>query len=228
MHAAPDLQQGQGFVRKYLDPASRLGEILFGLIMVLTVTLGAGVALTDYKAGSRRLLLAAIGCNVAWGIIDAVMFLMDCVTVRMGRVRLVRAVRRAPNEQSALRMIQNEVEPELQALLDPQEAEAFNRSILKHMAGAQTTTKALTKDDFYGAVACFWLAFVSCLPAAIPFLIFSKPYLALRVSNFLLLVLLFWVGRKWADYLGVNRLVAGVSMVAVGLVLVGIAILLGC
>ena len=29
------------FVPKYLDPASRLGEILFGLIMILTVTLTA-------------------------------------------------------------------------------------------------------------------------------------------------------------------------------------------
>ena len=26
------------FIRRHLDPASRLGEILFGLIMVLTVT----------------------------------------------------------------------------------------------------------------------------------------------------------------------------------------------
>ena len=31
------------FIARYLDPASRLGEILFGLIMVLTVMLTAGL-----------------------------------------------------------------------------------------------------------------------------------------------------------------------------------------
>jgi len=55
------------FVSRYLDPASRLGEILFGLIMVLTVTLTAALTVAEDKAGVRRLLLAAIGSNVAWG-----------------------------------------------------------------------------------------------------------------------------------------------------------------
>ncbi|PYI79047.1 MAG: hypothetical protein DMF04_01220 [Verrucomicrobia bacterium] len=31
------------FVPRYLDPASRLGEVLFGLIMVLIMTLTAGL-----------------------------------------------------------------------------------------------------------------------------------------------------------------------------------------
>ena len=62
------------FVPRYLDPASRLGEILFGLIMTLTVTLSAGLAADEGRAGVRQLLAAAIGCNLVWGIIDAVMY----------------------------------------------------------------------------------------------------------------------------------------------------------
>src|SRR5262249_38722824 len=77
-------------------------------------------------------------------------------------------------------------------------------------------------------LASFWLVFVSCLPAAIPFLIFSEPQVALRVSNFLLIIGLFYVGQKWADYAGKNRVVFGLALVAVGLMLVGVAILLGC
>jgi hypothetical protein len=69
--------------------------------------------------------------------------------------------------------------------------------------------------------------FVSCLPAAIPFLIFSRPQVALRVSNFLLIAGLFYVGQKWADYAGKNRVAVGLAMVAVGLMLVGVAVLLG-
>jgi hypothetical protein len=220
-------EKRERFVQRYLDPASRLGEILFGLIMVLTVTLAAGLTVTDDRAGVRELLLAAIGCNVAWGIIDAALYLMNCLTVRRGKLRLVEAVKRAPNQEAALALIKSEVEPDLQAMLDDEDADAFSLSILKHITRARASGLTLTRDDFYGAVACFWLVFVACFPAAVPFLIFSRPHFALRVSNFLLIALLFLVGQKWAQYAGVNRLLAGSVMVAIGLTLVGIAILLG-
>jgi hypothetical protein len=227
----PDLlgQEGRStsLIPRYLDPASRLGEILFGLIMVLTVTLTAGLTVADGREGVRQLLLAAIGCNVAWGIIDAVMYVMDCVTVRSGKMRLVEAVQRAPDTASALKLVRNDIEPDLQELLDPENAEAMSRSVLKHVQQAKVTRTTVTKDDFYGAVACFFLVFVSCVPAALPFLFLSRPHFALRVSNFLLIALLFLVGRKWARYVGTNEWLTGSVMVALGLALVGVAILLG-
>jgi VIT1/CCC1 family predicted Fe2+/Mn2+ transporter len=172
-------------------------------------------------------LLAAIGSNVAWGIIDATMYIMNCMIVRRGKIRLVEAVQRAPNPEAALLLVKNRIEPELQELLAPEKAEAFSRSVLPHIAGAQISKKILTKEDLYGALASFWLVFVSCLPAALPFLVFSQPVFALRVSNFLLIAVLFYVGQKWANYAGRNRLLIGSAMVVVGLALVGVAILLG-
>src|SRR6478735_4795721 len=124
----------QRFVPRYLDPASRVGEILFGLIMVLTVTLTAGLTVAEGSEGVRQLLFAAIGCNIAWGLIDAVMYVMNCMIVRSGKVRLVQAVQRAPNEQTALNLIRQEIEPELQELLDPEDAEMLNRAVLKHIS----------------------------------------------------------------------------------------------
>jgi hypothetical protein len=215
------------FVTRYLDPASRLGEILFGLIMVLTITLTAGLTVAEGREGVRQLLLAAIGCNIAWGIIDGVMYVMDCVTVRGGKVRLVDAVQRAPDELSALNLVRGELGPELQELLEDNDVETISRAILPHLRVARVRRAAVTKEDFFGAIACFWLVFLSCLPAALPFLLFSEPHFALRVSNFLLIALLFVVGQKWAQYAGTNRLAAGSAMVVLALVLVGIAIPLG-
>jgi len=103
----------------------------------------------------------------------------------------------------------------------------LRKSVLRNIAGARIEKKILTKEDLYGALACFWLVFVSCLPAALPFLIFSKPSFALRVSNFLLIAGLFYVGQKWAQYAGRSRLAIGSVMVAIGLALVGVTILLG-
>src|SRR5689334_9047832 len=156
------------FVLRYLDPASRLGEILFGLIMVLTVTLAAGVAVADDRAGARELLAAAIGCNIAWGIIDAVMYLMNCLTVRAGKVRLLRAVQSAPNSSAALALVETEIEPELQELIQPEEAKAFSGAALQQLSVAHLDTSGplLSRDEIYGAAACFWLVFFSCLPAS--------------------------------------------------------------
>jgi VIT1/CCC1 family predicted Fe2+/Mn2+ transporter len=224
MNSAPMKER---FVQRHLDPASRMGEILFGLIMVLSVTLTAGLTVKEGKSGVRELLVAALGCNIAWGIIDGIMYVMNCMAERSVKARLIRAIQGAPDSQAALDIIRDEVEPELETLAGPEDRETLYRAMLKHLSQGVTPRTGLEKTDFYGGLACFWLVFVSCLPAAAPFLIFSDPTRALRVSNFLLLAMLFVVGRKWAAYANTNRLLAGLAMVAVGLLLVGIAIALG-
>ena len=215
------------FFQKHLDPASRLGEILFGLIMVLTATLTAGLTVAKGEAGVRRLLLSAVGCNVAWGIIDGIMYVMNCLIERGSKARLVRAVQGAPDPAAALDIVRAAVEPEMESLSTPEDREALCQAILKHLAHARPRKTRVTKQDLHGAVACFWLVFLPCLPAAAPFLIFSHPTQALRISNGLSIAMLFFIGHKWAKYANTNRLGAGLAMVVVGLALVGVAILLG-
>jgi VIT1/CCC1 family predicted Fe2+/Mn2+ transporter len=224
MNAQP---KKESFVHRHLDPASRMGEILFGLIMVLSVTLTAGLTVSEGKEGVRQLLVAALGCNIAWGIIDGIMYVMNNMAERSVRGRLIQAIQGAPSPEVALDLIRNEVEPELESLARQEDREVLYRSMLKHLAqGGALRTTAKT-SDFYGGLACFWLVFASCLPVVVPFLVFSRPTLALRVSNFLLIAMLFAVGYKWAIYANANRLVVGLAMVAIGLLLVGVAVLLG-
>jgi len=217
----------ESFVQRHLDPASRMGEILFGLIMVLSVTLTAGLTVREGSVGVRQLLIAALGCNIAWGIIDGIMYVMNCMAERSSRARLIRAVQCAPDPGTALAVIRYEVEPELESLAKPEDREALYRAMLKHLARSAIPGTTLKKKDLYGGLASFWLVFMSCLPVVVPFLIFSRPTLALRVSNFLLIAMLFVVGKRWAAYASTNRLVAGLAMVAIGLLLVGVAVLLG-
>jgi VIT1/CCC1 family predicted Fe2+/Mn2+ transporter len=215
------------FTQRYLDPASRLGEILFGLIMVLSVTLTAGLTAQEGDAGVRQLLLAALGCNIAWGIIDGVMYVMSSMVARGEKALVIQAVQSAADELAALDIVRNKIEPRFEALAGREHLEAQRRSILEYLTHAEVPKTPATKDDFYGALACFLLVFLSCLPAAVPFLIFSEPTLALRVSNFLLVAMLFVVGHMWARYAHTNRVIAGLVMVAIGLALVGVAVLLG-
>ena len=80
--------------KRILEPVERLSEILFGLIMALTFTGSLSVA-TAERADVRELLVGAIGCNVAWGLIDGIMYLMGCLNDRGLLLRTLWNVRTA-------------------------------------------------------------------------------------------------------------------------------------
>jgi hypothetical protein len=83
-----------------LDPIDRVTEVLFGLIMVLTFTGSLSVA----EAGRddvRTMLIGALGCNLAWGIIDGVSYLMGCLAEKGRALLTLRAVRNASDPQKA-------------------------------------------------------------------------------------------------------------------------------
>jgi hypothetical protein len=65
-----------------LDPADRDEELLTGLIMALTFT--CTLSVTDSNSAVRTVILGALACNVAWGLVDAVMYLLDCLSDRGG------------------------------------------------------------------------------------------------------------------------------------------------
>ena len=71
--------------RRVLEPTERFSEILFGLIMVLTFTGSLSVA-TSGREDVKAMIIGAIGCNLAWGIVDAIMYVMNSLAER-GRSR---------------------------------------------------------------------------------------------------------------------------------------------
>jgi hypothetical protein len=217
----------ESFFRRYLEPAERLNEILFGLIMVLTFTLTAGLTVEDGPEAARTLLLATLGCNLAWGIIDGAMYLMAVLLDRSRRARAVAAVKAAPNEAAAFTEIERSIEGTLTALATEDERRSLYRTIYDVVRRAPQERARLRKDDFYGAVASGVLVVLSTVPAAVPFFFIDAPWRAMRVSNFLLVALLFVVGHQWGKEAYVSPWRAGAAFLAAGLVLVATAIALG-
>ena len=58
-----------------LHPVDRIMELLFGLLMALSFTGALSVAQAG-RVEIREMFIAAFGCNLAWGIVDAVMYLI--------------------------------------------------------------------------------------------------------------------------------------------------------
>jgi len=210
-----------------LSPVDRVTEIFCGLVMVLTVTLISAREIPTGPEGVNTLLRAALGGNIAWGFIDAVVYLMSQRYERERQARLLAAVRAATDDQAIRAALDEAVDPELVAPMSDEEASrAF--SALHALAGRMAPVRAgLKRRDLLGALACFCLCVGSALPATMPFLLFDAPVVALRVSNGVLLASLFVLGIVWAKLIGARPLLTGFGLLLVGGALVGITIALG-
>lgn len=217
----------ESFFRRYLEPADRLNEILFGLIMVLTFTLTAGLSVGDGPEAARTLLVATLGCNLAWGIIDGAMYLMAALLERSRRARAVAAVKAAPDEAAAFTAIERALEGTLTAFATEEERTRLYRVIHGVVRRAPAERTHLRREDVYGAVASGVLVVLSTVPAAVPFLFIDEPWRALRVSNLLLVGLLFAVGYEWGKQAQASPWRAGLAFLGAGLALVAVAIALG-
>ena len=68
-----------------LSPVDRISELLFGLLMALSFT--GAVSVTEAgREEIRVMFVAALGCNLAWGLVDAVMYLVRTVAERGKRL----------------------------------------------------------------------------------------------------------------------------------------------
>jgi hypothetical protein len=216
------------WLQKYLDPGDRISEVLFGLVMVLTFTLTAGLSVAEGKEGVRELLAATIGCNLAWGIIDGVFYVMGALFERGRQLRLARALRAAPDEDAGVAAVARELDPALEPVTTSEGRRRLYQDIVQKVKRSEPPRNRITRDDLFGALASFWLVFLTTIPAAVPFLIFrEQPRFALRVSNALLLGMMFLIGYQWARFTGGRRWATGLSMTLIGGVLVAVAIALG-
>jgi len=207
-----------------LEPIERISEVLFGLIMVLTCTSTISVLTAD-RMQIRTMLIGALGCNLAWGIIDAGMYLMGRLHEQGRNILLLRAAREATNSDEARDTIASALPPLLAAALSQEQLE----SLRKHLCQMSDLPKRpfLTKKDWVGAAAVCLLVFLSTFPVALPFMFIADARAALRVSNAVAIVMLFLCGYLFGHHSGLRPWVTGLSSVAIGGALVIVAIALG-
>jgi hypothetical protein len=157
--------------KRVLDPIDRVSEVLFGLIMVLTFTGSLSVA----EAGRddvRAMLIGALGCNLAWGIIDGILYLMGCLAEKGQGLITFRAVRKATDPKVAQRVIAEALPSVVTGVITPAELESGTPV----PAMPEPLERAsLSRDDWRGAFGVFLLVFVSTFPVVIPFILCAAP-----------------------------------------------------
>lgn len=210
--------------QRVLDPVDRAAEILFGLIMVLTFTGSIAVASAE-RDEVREVLIGAIGCNVAWGVIDAVMYLV-LLRVERGRgLSIAHAVRGSSDAKAGCAQLAEALPDGMSQLFDP---DSLERARAKLVALPDVPKRPrLTFEDWKGALGVFLLVFLSTFPVVVPFMFVTPLFTAMRVSNAVAIVMLYLTGHYLARHGGMRPVLTGLLMVAIGAVLVAITIALG-
>jgi hypothetical protein len=206
---------------RLLDPIERISETLFGLIMVLTATNTLSVISAD-RVAVGTMIIAALGCNLAWGIIDGGLYLMARLVDRARHLLTYRAVRDATGTAAASKVIADALPSFLN--LPTEQIEVIRQKLLQTPEPPQPR---LANADWLGALAVCLIVLLSTFPVVIPFLFIDDVRLALRVSNAVAIVMLFMCGYALGRCTGRSPLPMGLLMAAIGLALSGIAILLG-
>ena len=207
-----------------LDPLSRASEVIFGLLMVLSFTGSLSVA-TAAREEVRTVMLAAIGCNLAWGLVDAVMYLIGTLIERARNLRLLREIREAADARTAQTIIAKNLPDRLVAALGPEGVQRLQLRLLN--VSDLPDRPGLTGEDFIGAVGVFLLVVVATFPVVVPFVLISETALAMRVSNAVALLMLFGAGYYLGRYAGLVPWRVGLALAAVGAALVFVIIALG-
>jgi VIT family protein len=210
--------------KRALEPMERISEILFALIMALGFTCTLGVVTAD-NAKVQTMLFAALGCNLAWGIIDAGVYLLARLNDQGRKILMLRTMREAPDLDTAQDIIADALPPLLASVLLPEQLELM-RQKLRDLPEPPWRPR-LAKRDWIGALGLCLLSFLSTVPIVIPFVFIGEARLALRVSNAVAIVMLCVCGYAFGYRSGLRPWVTALSMVAIGGMLVGVAIALG-
>jgi hypothetical protein len=207
-----------------LNPVDRISEVLFGLIMVLTFT-GAISASTDAREDVRELLWAALGCNVVWGLVDAIMYLMNVAIERGHSITVIKKIQDAKNEDEAGKILKDEIQPGIAGLMSEKELNELSMRLKK--LPQPSKKNIITGTDLWAGVQIFLLVFLCTFPVAIPFGIFDNLEVAMRASNVVALLLLFIGGFLLAKYAGFRPGLTAIVYTLIGVALVAITMALG-
>lgn len=208
--------------KSVLDPVDRVSEILFGLLMALTFTGAVSVA-SDGQEELRTMFIAALGCNIAWGLVDGVMYIIQGIVARARTYTLSLSVRTA-EAGAGRKLIEDELPEGLAKLVSAAEIEAMRARLAQAPLPARP---ALHRDDVLGGIGIFFMCVISTFPVVLPFVFVADVGTAKVVSRNVALAMLFLGGFALGRYAGYGSWKAGLLMMALGTALVAAIMALG-
>ena len=165
---------------------------------------------------SALALLAAFGCNLAWEIIDAGLYLMARLGEFARKILIVRRLHRAAAPGEGQRIVADALLPLVVSIM-PGATRGYSRRPCCLAPSPRHPWRG--GQDWLGALGVFLLVLVSTFPVGMPFMVISDVILAVRISQAIGITMLFFVGYAFARHAGLNEFMLGMAMVVIGVVL---------
>jgi len=224
MHPASSTWPPGQLIRGVLSPFERASEIMFGLIMALTITGALSVAnVTEHE--TRALFVSTLACNIAWGLVDGVLYVFNALVERGRRMLVTLALQGNADGVDVSELLAEVLPGRLVDRLTPAELDALRERLAFH-PGAPERPR-VRAHDVLGGIAVFLLVTASTFPVSLPFLLVREPAAAMAISRGLSLLLLFFSGYAVGRYAGLRPVWVGLSTLGIGAVLVGLVKALG-
>jgi len=206
-----------------LDIDDRISEILTGIILILSFTCTFSVIKSD-TSSVIDMLTGGILSTVAWGLIDAGMYLFTTLIDKEHNLSIIRYVRKSKDQEKSRNAIIDALPPVITGLMKPEEIERLREKIIK--LPEPENIYRLKSNDYKSALRIFLLVFFATIPISVPFLIIKDLQTALRISNIVAILMMFFCGFALGKYVCRNRIVTGIitSLIGIGLVTITIAL----
>jgi hypothetical protein len=200
-----------------LNPVDRVSEMLFGLFMALTFVGALSVAESG-RAQVREMFVAALGCNLAWGLVDAIMYLVRTITDRGRKLTLIQSIQEAPDPEAGRRLIEHTLSRAVMSLVSVTELEAIRARIAA--LPSLPSRPRLKREDLLAALAIFLIVVAATFPVGLPFAFIDDVGTAKNVSRAIALAMLFFGGLALGRYAGYGSFRVGLMMAGLGTALV--------
>jgi len=138
------------------------------------------------------MLVGAFACNVVWGIIDGIFYLMDSLSARGHAIATLRKVREAADRQQAHQVIAGALPPVLASVLADGDLEVMRQKLNQVRIPERVL---LTARNWRGAFGVMSMVFL----ATLPFVFVSNVWVAFRLSNAVAIATLLGLGMPM-DY----------------------------
>jgi VIT1/CCC1 family predicted Fe2+/Mn2+ transporter len=168
-------------------------------------------------------IIAALTCNIAWGLTDAMMYLLSNTIDRGHRIHVANQILSAEPD-AAVELVRAEVGDWVNVSL----ADNQLRQVVEVMRRNRTKPDraALLRSDLKGAASVFVTVVLATFPPILPLLFVRDPDVALRLSNLISVLFLIFLGAVLDRLIGARARFA-LIMPLLGMALVAIIIALG-
>ncbi len=182
--------------------------------MAVTFT-GALSVSTAGREEIRTMMHTALGCNLAWGLADAVMYLVRTATERRRNAKLLQQLLAADKSQGR-RLIADALPPLFAENIEGAMLDAWHL----RLRALPVRSARLRAQDYAAALRVFALVVLATFPVVVPFIFIQETALALRVSNLLAIGMLFAGGCALGHYANERAWTYGLAMMGIGTMLV--------